>query len=191
MNSWDIAANATHLINSIFFLAIERYSRKREELMQVSMPKNFLHSKFRDRVITIFFVILKFLPSQIVLILFNNYVSFNEYEYRELRCAAIEAYMTPRFPNIYSVHKYRELFQRDPQRRDADDVFVVIESMQSRHELMNDMMNEGVLQLTHEISERKVMVLDLEIFKGPRFKKTILQPANKFLYSRATRIISQ
>ena len=126
------------------------------------------------------------------LILFNNYVSFNETVYRQMKGTAIGTCMAPPFANLYFHYRYKNVLENNKilfQRRFIDDGFVIIESKSDATNLMETMSKTTNLKFTYEISNEKAIFLDFEIFKGRRFEtqkkldfKPFFKPTNKFLY---------
>lgn len=126
------------------------------------------------------------------LVMFHNYVSFEGKFYRQIRGTATGTAVAPQFANLYMHYKYADTLDDCAihiQRRFIDDGFLVVDTAQDAERIMRNMQSVGNLDFTYEISDDRAVFLDLDIYKGERFRafgaldmRTYFKPTNRFLY---------
>jgi len=126
------------------------------------------------------------------LIMYNNYVTYNNQIYRQMIGTATGTQTAPPFANLYLYFKFKEVLQ-DPtvlfHERYIDDGFILVSTKEDAHRIIKTLNDQTNLNLTHDISETRAIFLDLVIYKGDRFQeqnildlKTYFKPTNRLLY---------
>lgn len=126
------------------------------------------------------------------LIMFNNYVTANNGIYRQMIGTATGTQVAPPFANLYLYYKYKNALADKAiflHERFIDDGFVVVKTENDAKRIVQNINNACSLNITFEIDNRKAIFLDLEIYKGERYKnqsrfdlKTYFKPTNRLLY---------
>ena len=128
------------------------------------------------------------------LILFNNYVEYDDQIYRQMEGTAMGTAVAPPYANLYLHYKFDTvLSQYDDRlqfyRRFIDDGFAIVDSIGTGLQLMRDLNSCSNMSLTHELSQNHAIFLDFEIYKGVRFTQNRMidfrpyfKPTNRFLY---------
>lgn len=127
-------------------------------------------------------------------IMYKNFVTDGKEIFKQEMGTATGTAVAPAFANLYLFHKFRRIFLGFASsvilnRRYIDDGFVILRNRNAAHMLMERLNNCSNLNLTWEISDRKAVYLDLEIYKGQRFflknvvdLRIFTKPISKFLY---------
>ena len=126
------------------------------------------------------------------IIMYNNYVTANGQIYRQMTGTATGTQVAPPFANLYLHHKFKS-FLSDPaillHERYIDDGFLLVKTREDAVRIVTQLNQATNLNLTYDIDEHKAIFLDLEIYKGPRFKlegrldlRTHFKPTNRLLY---------
>lgn len=126
------------------------------------------------------------------LIMYNNYVSYNDRIYRQMIGTATGTQVAPPFANLYLFYKFKTVLS-DPailfNERYIDDGFVLVSTEEDATRIVSNLNNRTNLTLTSDISDKEAIFLDLVIYKGDRFSlnqkldlKTYFKPTNRLLY---------
>lgn len=127
-------------------------------------------------------------------IMYNNYVTDGHGVHRQLVGTATGTAVAPAFANLYLFYKFRRIFKDFVSsviinRRYIDDGLVILRNREAADLLMQRLNTCSNLRMTWDISEKKAVYLDLEIYKGRRFffhnlvdVKVYTKPISKFLY---------
>lgn len=126
------------------------------------------------------------------LIMYNNYVSANGKTYRQMIGTATGTQVAPPFANLYMYFKYRPVLRNTNvifTSRYIDDGFLIIKNRPAAEHILTELNDATNLDLTYNIDNDKAVYLDLEIFKGRRYRsesrldlKVYFKPTNKLLY---------
>jgi len=126
------------------------------------------------------------------LIMYNNYVSYNNQIYRQMQGTATGTQVAPQFANLYLHYLFEEILRHPSilfNSRYIDDGFLVVKTADDGKEIMEKLNKRSNLNLTFEINPTTAIYLDLKIYKGTRFKyhnildvTTFFKPTNKLLY---------
>lgn len=126
------------------------------------------------------------------LIMFNNYVKANGKIYRQMIGTATGTQVAPPFANLYLFFKFKKVLE-NPQillsERFIDDGFVLVSSRSDAERVVIQLNAASNLRLTHDISDKEAIFLDLVIYKGIRYQnerrldlRTYFKPTNRLLY---------
>ena len=128
------------------------------------------------------------------LIMYNNYVLWDDKVYRQMEGTATGTQVAPPFANLYLFFKFKNIFDEEGpniiyQSRFLDDGLVLARSNQDAERIIQKLNNTTNLTLTHQISDQEGTYLDLDVYKGRRYKqeklvdiKVHFKGTNKFLY---------
>ena len=129
------------------------------------------------------------------LIMRNSYVQADGGIYRQKNGTAMGTAVAPAFANLYLHYKLRSVIKKYQkyiaiQLRYVDDGFMVIRGdIQLAKSIVNDLDKHSNLNLTLEGAGDSATFMDIEFYKGERFKavgildsKTYTKPISKFLY---------
>lgn len=126
------------------------------------------------------------------LVMKSNYVTANGKIYLQKIGTATGTQVAPPFANLYLYYKFKKVLEDDAilfQERFIDDGFIVTKSRLDAERIMKGLLEASSLNLTWNISDQEAIYLDLNIYKGPRFRnnkkvdlKVYFKPTNKLLY---------
>ena len=126
------------------------------------------------------------------LIMYNNYVTSNGQIYRQMNGTATGTQVAPPFANLYLHYKFKTILQDHSvimHERFIDDGFLLVSTKEDAIRIIKKLNDATNLDLTYEISERKAIFLDLEVYKGERFElegrldlRVYFKPTNRLLY---------
>ena len=131
------------------------------------------------------------------LILKENSFKFNDKHFLQTHGIAMGTKMAVAFAVIFMAHIERQLLAASPQKpifwkRFIDDIFSVWTLHEKEIGIFVDFANSfhATIKFTHEMSSEKIVFLDTEVFKGPRFAhsktldvQTNYKPAETFQYT--------
>lgn len=124
----------------------------------------------------------------------NNFVCDGHGVHRQLIGTATGTPVAPAFANLYLFYKFRRIFKDFVSsviinRRYIDDGLVILRNQEAAEQLMQRLNTCSNLRMTWDISDKKAVYLDLEIYKGRRFFfhnivdiRVYTKPISKFLY---------
>ena len=157
--------------------ALQHLFGQKEEREDIPFPKDFARALCR-------------------IVLEHNIFEFNGRMYKQVRGTAMGTRMAPAYANLFLDSLERKLLTNQPLqpivwRRYIDDILCIwhgtTESLDSFLMQLNGV--HPTIKFTWEISESRVIFLDLEIFKGNRFRTTgkldtrlHFKETNKFQY---------
>lgn len=128
------------------------------------------------------------------LIMYNNYVIWNDKVYRQMAGTATGTQVAPPFANLYLYFKFKSIFEEEAndiifQSRYLDDGLILTRDTRTAERIIEKLNQCSNLKLTHEISDQGGTYLDLDVYKGHRYNtqklvdiKTHFKNTNKFLY---------
>ena len=126
------------------------------------------------------------------LIMYNNYVTANGEIYRQMNGTATGTQVAPPFANLYLHHRFKHALSHRGikfQSRYIDDGLLFLESQEDAEEVMESLQNASNLKLTSTISAINAIYLDIEVYKGHRFRtqhkvdtRVYFKPTNRLLY---------
>ena len=128
------------------------------------------------------------------LIMYNNYVTWNDQVFRQMKGTATGTQVAPPFANLYLLFKFRMVFDEEApgiiyQSRYIDDGLVMVNDVETAERIASKLNDATNLRLTFQIDNHCATYLDLDVYKGKRFReegyvdiKTHIKGTNKFLY---------
>ena len=128
------------------------------------------------------------------LIMYNNYVTWNEEIYRQQKGTATGTQVAPPFANLYTYFKFKPIFDEEASgiyfnSRLIDDGLLIVQDAVTARRIIGKLNQASSMNLTYVISNNMATFLDLDIYKGPRFKahkivdiKVHFKSTNKLLY---------
>lgn len=128
------------------------------------------------------------------LIMYNNYVIWNDKVYRQMKGTATGTQVAPPFANLYLYFKFQKTFNEEAngiiyQSRYLDDGLIITRDTPTAERIVSKLSQCSNLVLTHNISEQEATYLDLDVYKGQRFRdenlvdiKVHFKKTNQFLY---------
>ena len=141
------------------------------------------------------------------LILKENSFKFNDKHYLQTHGIVMGTKMAVAFAVIFMAHIEKQLLIASPQKpifwkRFIDDIFSVwtlpVKEINNFVDFANSF--HATIKFTHEMSSEKIVFLDTEVFKGPRFAdsktldvQTHFKPTETFQYTRSAlkRVLSK
>ncbi len=103
------------------------------------------------------------------LVIYNNYISFDDKIYLQLQGTATGTAFAPAFENLYLYYKFRYILSHDAiqiQLGYIDDGFMIVNTTKDAELIIARLNAVSNLRLTHAISDRWAIFLDLEVYRG-------------------------